>query len=340
MSEIREALTAAMGEQETEVTEPGAEVVTTEVKSEAPVEKPAAARGPDGKFAPKAAEAVAPTAEAKPDAPKPATETAPAAPEVKPPQSWKPAIREKWASLPPDVREEVARREREMSVALSQSAEARRKAEQFDKVIAPYRSSFTGEPVAVVSNLLQTAHALNTGTPQSKAAMVAQIVAAYKVDIQALDAALAGQTQPERQQQEFRDPRLDRLLEQAEQQKRQQQTLAQQEDARKVAEFSAKHEFFEDLRDEMADIVEMRARKGVDCSLEDAYALAVKMHPEISGVIAQREAAKAAATQNGATQRARNASSSVRNEAAPSVAAQPDDLRSSIIAAMAKQSGR
>ena len=339
MSEIREALTAAMGEQETEATETTTEVVASEVKPEVTVEKPAAARGPDGKFAPKTAEAVAPTAEPKPEAPKPVTEAAPVV-EVKPPQSWKPAIREKWASLPPDVREEVARREREMSVALSQSAEARRKAEQFDKVIAPYRSSFTGEPVAVVSNLLQTAHALNTGTPQSKAAMVAQIVAAYKVDIQALDAALAGQTQPERQQQEFRDPRLDRLLEQAEQQRRQQQTLAQQEDARKVAEFSAKHEFFEDLRDDMADIVEMRARNGVACPLEEAYALAVKMHPEISGVIAQREAAKAAATQNGATLRARNASSSVRNEAAPAVAAQPDDLRSSIIAAMAKTSGR
>lgn len=340
MSEIREALTAAMDKQETETTGPATEAAAPEVKVEAPAEKPAAARGPDGKFAPKAAEAAAQPVEAKPEAPKPATETAPAAPGVKPPQSWKPAIREKWASLPPDVQEEVARREREVSVTLSQSAAARQLAEQFTATIAPYRASFTGEPVAVIGNLLQTAHALNTGTPQSRAAIVAEIVKGYKVDLHALDAALAGQAQPERQQQEFRDPRLDQLLQQAEQQRRQQQTLAQQEDARKVAEFSQKHEFFEDLRDEMADIVEMRARKGIACSLEDAYALAVKMHPEISGVIAQREAAKAAATQNGATQRARNASSSVRNEAAPAVAAQPDDLRSSIIAAMAKTSGR
>jgi hypothetical protein len=342
MSDIRDALSAAYEADAKEETSPAAVVETPAAEVPQPAESAGAERGPDGRFAPKAAPTEAPTA--TPEAPNepakaPPTPPATAGVDLKPPQSWKPAIREKWLTLPPEVREEIVRREREASVVLNQSAEARRTAEAFSKAIAPYRGAITGEPMAVVGNLLQTAHALQTGSPTSKAALVAQLVKAYAVPIDALDAALSGQA-PEQRQQEFRDPRLDRLLEQAEAQRQQQATYAQQENAKRVTEFGATREFFDDVRDTMADIIELRSRQGIAVTLEDAYDLALKMHPEIAGVVAQREAAKAAVTQAGATQRVRNASSSVRNEAAPTVAAQPETVRGALEAAMSKFSAR
>ncbi len=75
----------------------------------------ARARDEKGRFAPKGPEAPAPAigAPAKPQAP---AEVAPTPPveSIKPPQSWKPGIREKFAALPPEVQQEVIRREREV----------------------------------------------------------------------------------------------------------------------------------------------------------------------------------------------------------------------------------
>jgi hypothetical protein len=115
-------------------------------------------------------------------------------------------------------------------------------------------------------------------------------------------------------------------------------TSAQQKqaEAAKSVQEVAQEEFFEDVRQDMADLIEVAQRRGVALTLKDAYTRAVGLHPEISKVVSQRAAA-AARTPAGATQRARAASSSVRSS--PAVQPKGDrevghDMRADLEAAM------
>ena len=289
-------------------------------------------RDENGRFAPKkpdtevAPDGAAPKVEGEKAAAAPPAVAAPpvAGPEDRAPQSWKPAARETWAKLPVEARQEVMRREREVSVAMQESAEARHLASSVRDTVNPYLGMIRaegGEPLQVIGNLLQTAAALRTAPPQHKAQLVAQLIKGYGIDVGMLDAILVGQAPPAGQPQaqaprpeQFRDPRLDQIIEQ-------QRRAIADNTRRSVETFATKHEFYEDVRETMADILDLndrqneaRARRGeqqVDMDLETAYSRAVQLDPQLSKVVAQREAAKAAQTGAQATARSRRASSSV-----------------------------
>lgn len=273
--------------------------------------------------------------EAKPA--EPAKPVEPEKPKVRPPASWKPTARESWEKAPPEIQQEVLRREKEISAALNESAEARATYQKFRETVSPYESMIRAqgvEPIQAVGNLLRTAAQLATAPVPARAQIVADIIKTYGVDIPTLDSILSGQPAPQAPQQawqppdpaQFRDPRLDALL-------AQQQTMLQQKASSQIEEVEGE-EFFEDVRDDMADILEVASRRGVALSARDAYNRAVMLHPEVSRVMEQR---RAAATQSGATQRAMAASSSVRAQPASGVEAPKDlDLRSAIEAAFTK----
>lgn len=243
-------------------------------------------------------------------------EGAPAEPviEVRAPQSWKPGAREHWAKLPPEVQTEVARREIETARVLSETAEARKQATAFREVYAPYEAMIRAEggtPEKAAADLFQTAAALRTAPPHHKANLVAHIVKQYGVDVSMLDAALSGiiagnpqQQQQPMQQQPMQDPRLDQMLSVMQQNQQQAQQSQQQAATQEVESFSVNHEFYSDVREDMADLIEMADRRQVTLSLEDAYTRAVRVHPEISAIIAQREQAQNA--QAATTQRVKN----------------------------------
>jgi len=163
--------------------------------------------------------------------------------------------------------------------------------------------------------------------------------------IEALDRALSGRaSQAPQQAPQGLDPR--QIVEMAKREVMQdvQQRQLQAMEKRQAAElqaFAQSHEFLDDVRDTMADLIEVAAKRGASLSYEDAYNRAVMMHPDIAGVMKQREAAAAVANAQASTQRARAAASSVRS--APTVAVSApagDDLRSAIEAAFARHSGR
>lgn len=290
--------------------------------------------------APAPAPAVTPAAAAAPQGkPPPAPDAAPVA-ELRAPSSWKPAAREKWASVPPEAQQEILRLDKEVRQTMEQAAPAKRFAQEFQQTVAPFEGMIRAEgstPLKAVSNLLQTAAALRTAPPAHKAQLVAGLVRTYGIPIEALDAALVGE-QPQGGQgqgQPFQDPRVDKLfarIEQAETQRT--QAMRQQVDT-ELASFTATAEFLDDVRDDMADLILMASQRGVALSLQDAYNKAVAMNPELSKVLQQREAAKAAANAQASTQRTKAAASSVKSQpAGPSSAPAPDDLRSTIKAAM------
>ena len=275
----------------------------------------------------------------KPAAPSPSTPRAP--------QSWKPDAREEWSKLTPRVQQEVIRREGEVQRALQESSEARQGYQKYKEATAPFENMIRaegGDTLQAVQGLLQTAHMLRTAPPHIRAQGIARMVQSFlpgREGLELLDQALSGQAPQQAQPQQFRDPRLDGLLAQLEQQK-QAQAAKQQEEAAKAVQEVSQEEFFEDVRQDMADLVEVAQKRGVVLPLKDAYNRAVALHPTISKVLAQREAAQRAAGASPA-QRARAAGSSVKSS--PVIVPKGDravgDMRADLEAAMeAVEGGR
>lgn len=304
-------------------------------------------RDPHGRFAPKdargadqaQAQAAPVPADAAAGAAQPTQAPSPGG-ELKPPASWKPQAREKWASVDPEVRAEVHRREWEMQHLMQESAQARQLAQQFERAVQPYSMFIAQEnstPLQAVQNLMQTAASLRIGTPQTKAQLVASIIQTHNVDVAMLDTMLAGRVPVQGQQQEFRDPRFDQFLAQQQQLMQRQEQQAAAEAAQKLQTFGDTHEFYGDVVGDMADLVERCARRGEPVDLEKIYARACQMHEGVSTILAQRAAAKTNASSSAAVLRAKRAAASVKGDTTPADGAtvpRDDSVRAAIEAAI------
>ena len=267
------------------------------------------------------------------------------------PASWRPEIREHWGQLPEPVRAEIARREVEVQRTLQESAEARKTVDAVMKTIAPYEAFIKAEnsnPLQAIDNLMSTAARLRTGTAPELAQMVAGIVNQFGVGrfgngfIEALDQALAGQTpQVDPQQaaiEQVLNQRLapvQQMLTQFQQAQLVQQQQVQERAVNEVADFLSKAEFGEDVREDMADLLETAQRRGQTLSLADAYKKACLMNDNVRAVISQRVKAQSAQQQTQAAQKARSAAVQVSG-AAPvgAMRQEPTDVRSAIEAAI------
>jgi hypothetical protein len=180
----------------------------------------------------------------------------------------------------------------------------------------------------------------------------------YGVDVNELDAALSGQVVSPQDQSEQRfaamlDQRLAPVNQFLQGTARQQQQAEQQETERLITEVDAmeahpeKYPYFGTVREDMADIIEMSAKKGVYLTTEQAYNKACLVHPEVSErVIAQRtqDAARVAAVARDARARkALGASKSVSGNPAgvqTRFAPAATDRRGTILAAIEAHEGR
>lgn len=243
----------------------------------------------------------------------------------KAPQAWKPAIREHWGKLPKEVRDEVSRRELEVQQVLNQSTQARRFAQEFGQVIQPFQHLIAAQnstPLQAVRNVMTTAAGLMTGTPEQKARIIAETISNYGVDVRVLDAILSNGQIPQNAQQPAIPPQFQQMLQpvygfmneiqQARQQREGQ--MKQQADA-EVANFAEKP-FFDDVREDMADLMEIAAKNGREMTMLQAYERAVSMNPEIQNILTQRRQAEEA-KKNGGTRLAQ------RKKAASTISGSP-----------------
>lgn len=272
----------------------------------------------------------------------PAAPVTPAPEPLKPPQSWKPAAREKWAGLPVEVQQEAHRLDREIRQGLQESADARKNWDGFRQAAQPYEAMFRAQgqdPVQAASMLFQAQYILTHGTAQQKAQGLANLISQSGVELDAINAHLSGQApQAQAQQQPAFDPQRfkQELL----------QEFKQQSVSRQVAQDIqqiSKAEFYADVREDMADIVAAAARRGVEMTAQQAYDRACQIHPEVSGILAQRAKAQAVNATQASTQRALNAASSVRSSPASGVGGKqvdPKDLDAVLQAAWAAHSGQ
>lgn len=268
------------------------------------------------------------------------------------PASWRPDVREHWASLPAEVRAEVARRESETQRALAETVEARRFTEQLQNVIRPYEMFIKAEnsnPLQAIDNLMSTAARLRTAPAPDLAQMVAGIVRQFGVGrfgqgfIEQLDSALAGEiprvdpgaAQLQQVVQQQLAP-VQQFMSQFQQAQVAQQQRAQEAAATEVQQFLTQAEFGEDVREEMADLLEVAQRRGRELSLQDAYRQACLTNPRVRSVLEARAKAKGAQQLTGAAQKAKAAAVSVAGGPAPSgPRPEPNDVRSAIEAAIA-----
>jgi hypothetical protein len=351
---IRESIEAAMPEEDDAV-----ETVVDNTPAPEPTEKeetqperpqlrakeakPTEAKSPEDK----------PT-EAKSDGIQAGPKSSPKA-ESRAPASWHPETREHWAALPESVRTEVARREREVQTTLKETAEARKYAEQIERTIAPYQMFIKAEnsnPLQAIDNLMSTAARLRTGSSQDIAQLVSGLVKQFGVGrfgqsfIEQLDSALVGEIpRVDAQQQQLQQAMQQQLapIQQFMSQHQNAQAQAQQNVTRQaegeVLDFMEKAEFAEDVREDMADLMEMAQRRGRDLSLGDAYRQACAGNERVRSVLVGRQKSQGAQKLTGAAQRAKSAAVSVSG--APAMGAPQQgavDVRSAIEAAIASHS--
>ncbi len=320
---------------EVKPTEPAPAPLETETKAgeapeQTPTEAPAPTVGTDENKVPEATEPVEP-----------------------PPQSWKPALKAKWGSLDPELRQEIIRRERDILREFGVSSTARKVVNDLQEVVRPYEARMLAlnvSPLQAVGELLKADYLLSSAQPSQKAQFMAKMIKDYGVDINELDSALAGA---------MPDPataKVEQLLQQqlAPMQQfiqQQQQAAAAQEQARqqtaieeiqRMAADHVKYPHFETVRNDMADIIDLMAKRGVQLTPAEAYARAILINPETAPLArAQSQQVQQVQVQNQRAQKAIQASASVKGAPVGTPTSKVgDSLRDTIEAAFSQVEGR
>ncbi len=223
------------------------------------------------------------------------------------PVSWNATARETWKDIPKAAQTYIEQREREMEAGIKKYATNAHRASQMDQVLEPYSQYFAmnGGAGPTMKNLLARGATLQMGTPVQKAQMVADMISQYSIDIGALDDLLVGKTPGGNVQQtsEVQQAVATAMqpfqqyiggVQQREQQAQQQQ---QQQIGSDVEAFASdpKNEFYKDVSNDMADILDMASNRGMEMSMAQAYERACSLNPEVSKILTNRTAAANAA---------------------------------------------
>jgi hypothetical protein len=220
---------------------------------------------------------------------------------IKAPIDWGAKEREDWSKIPRHLQEKVMSREKEISTMLQSTAEARKTHEQFTQLADRYGAVLAGvagnSPMETANNLFSTVANLRVGSPIQKAQIIANMIKQFDVDVNTLDSTLVGAAPPQEIQQASHIERIlaerlapfealmgqQRALEN--QQKQQRAEAAQDE----VINFSQQAEFLNDVRLDMADLLDMAAARGVNMTMQEAYDKCCALNPQISTVLAERK---------------------------------------------------
>lgn len=230
----------------------------------------------------------------------------------KAPTSWSPKVREQWGKLPEDIRKEIVRREEASVQGVRRLQEEFQPVRQFAEQLSPFIQEarhLGADPTQYIANVMVAERQLRSQDPNEKFNALLNIADTYGIPLRQY---LGGEQAPAPAippavQQELAAMRQWREQEQA-------QTLQRQ-----IEEFSAGAEFFNDVREQMAALLDAGTAK----DLKDAYEQAIWINPEVREVMLQRQEAekqKSAAAQR----RAKATAASVDGGDAAGVDVAPD----------------
>ena len=337
--DLRTALEGAFEEQDKpEVTT----TVTEQQAEETPAERSERLRDESGRFAKAEAQEPKPEPVAKAETPvaqvaqEVAQEVVQSEQPRRAPSSWKPDAQQAFAQLPPNVQEEVLRRESDYHKGIETYKTHAHAAQVFEKVVQPFMPTIQQMGVdapTAVQRLLQADHTLRYSDPATKTQLFTQLAREYGIDL----AQAANQPQP--------DPQYLALQQQIAQQQREMQNWRQEQQRTQetvalteIQKFSADpaNVHFESVRDDMAKLI----NSGMADSLKDAYDKAVWQRGDIrqSLIEQQRAEAQKQALEQSTSARAKAASVSVKGSSPSAGGVQPvkGSLRDQLTAAFAE----
>ena len=253
------------------------------------------------------------------------------------PESWNPKARELWTKIPPDMQKLIRESEDKNLQILQETAEARKTHEFINQIATSYAPVMAAEgvndPKVGIQGLFDTVALLQNGSQVAKAQRIAQMISHYGIDIQALDSALAGE-QPQNSEasqveqiieQKFQP--FNQLLSELQNRKVQTEQMAQAEAQKEIEQFQG--EFLNDVRNDMADIIDAAVLKGQEMSLQRAYDIAVSLRPDLKEILDQRQQQEALIGSRNKLARKQNAASSITGSRG-GMAGGADTLRSAI----------
>ena len=217
---------------------------------------------------------------------------------IKAPVDWGPQEREQWSKIPPNLQRKIVAREKEMADSMANTAEARQTHDYIAQLGQSYAPVLAAEgaqsPLHAIKSLFDTVASLRMGTPSDKAKTMGQLIQHYGIDINALDSVLAGQEPQQGQHSEIEqllDQRLapvNEMMKSLSTMQQQKQQQNQQQVQSEIQQFAQENEFLDDVRNDMADLIDMAAKQGRNLTLQEAYDRACSLNPQISAVLAER----------------------------------------------------
>lgn len=265
----------------------------------------------------------------------------------KAPVGWNPKAREEWVNVPPEAQQMILEREKEIAITLQQTQQARHTHDAINQLATSFApimaAEGVSEPLTAIKGLFETVAQLRVGTPEQKAGKMAQLIQHYGIDVQALDNALVGESgaSPDAHIQSLVDQKLgpvNQLLQELQGRGQANQQASMEQAQQEVDNFQG--EFLENVRLDMADLIDMAAARGQQMTLQDAYDKAVLLHPEIQEVLDKRASDAALLNQQENLDKKKNASSSIAGEKGGEGGAIGDEsLRDTISSAWDEQGG-
>ena len=255
-----------------------------------------------------------------------------AAPVDEAPKGLSVGMRENWKNLDSQTKDEFKRYEERIGGMAQKYAHDARRAQAMDKVMQPYSQlmQMNGGPQNILPGLLQTGAALQTGNEVERARTVASLISQFQVNPAQVAGFLKGEN-PEPSQNDQIQQMINKQmapvhqqLQQYQQRDQQMREQGQEQIKGKIREFAQANEFYGDLSETMADIMDVAARNGREMGLQEAYDAAAWQHPEIRKVMLARQ------SQGQVQQRKRAASSIHGTPGGEGSSASPADLRSTL----------
>lgn len=305
-AEMRELLRDIDSRDENEVEDDGSEDVTEEVEPEEPEEPEVEDDSESEVEAEEEPEASDKTAEA---------ETTEKKGPKRPPSSWSAKGKAEFSKLPEHIQDEVLKREDDFHKGIETYKEKADFGDKMRQIVQPYEPSIRARnstPEQAVQNMLQTAYQLENSSPQQRSQLLLHVAQQYGADLEAMKGALSGE------QQQQKDPYIQQLEQEVYNLKnnfQSQQNAAQQQ---KMSEAyssidafrnevdetgNPKHLYFDDVREQMADMIESAERSGKKLSLQDAYDAAVWSRPDLREVMLTQQQQQAAESEKAKRQK-------------------------------------
>ena len=300
------------------------EIQSRDDEPEAVEEKPEEALEPEVKEEEEPTEEVvakAPTETiTKPEAPV-KSEAAPTADKslINPPNTWTAKGKSLWGSLPEEARKEIRKREEDARSGIAKYKEMATHGERFTKAASAYDAYFRSkniDPIRAAEDAFNLSYSLSTSTPHEKGVILKRIAHQYGADM----AVFSQQANPKQDELTQAISPLLKKIEQLEQsqlnsvqteRQRQAQTIESQIEgfAGETDETGKlKHPYFENVKDEMAFLLESGRAK----QLDDAYAKACDRDPDIRALIQVSQPANAKTEKDRVSKAKRNDSLSIR----------------------------